>query len=146
MSFLRSRSSETSVGMNNLFDTSNCLYYLCALFSVVQLSVPLTYYIFVFFLGPIQGVFYVGKDEFITWRWNAMYNRREYWHTVINAAMVFCWFLEIKDSKFGFWVYFTPFSGDRVCEGIPGLLIQWSDIVQNSSTARFADPRLSGGR
>ena len=100
MSFLRSRSSETSVGMNNLFDTSNCLYYLCALFSVVQLSVPLTYYIFVFFLGPIQGVFYVGKDEFITWRWNAMYNRREYWHTVINAAMVFCWFLEIHYTDF----------------------------------------------
>ena len=29
-----------------------------------------------------------------------MYNRREYWHTVINAAMVFCWFLEIHYTDF----------------------------------------------
>lgn len=88
------RPKEKSLGLNDLFDVTNSAFYILAFFSIVidyRQETPFPTYILAFLMGPIQGSFYVGEDEFITWRWNAMYNRRDYWHPLLNFAMLLTW-------------------------------------------------------
>ena len=94
-------SNDKSLGLNNLFETTNCAFYLLAFFSVVvdyKQNAPFPLYILVFVMGPPHGLIYIGEDEFITWRWNALYNRRYYWHALLNALVLAAWCSEIHIS------------------------------------------------
>ena len=88
-----------SIGLNNLFDATNCAFYVLAFFSLVidyRQDVPFPLYILTFVLGPPMGLLCIGKDEFTTWRWNALYNRRYYWHALLNFVMLLAWCVEIQ--------------------------------------------------